>query len=320
MSGSTKALSAQRKRGGWSSAANDYVARVVDVLNQLSTYWPLTLRQVYYQLVARGAIANEKREYSKLSRLLTKARLDGLVPWDAIEDRVRATLGSGGWPCAGSFVQDQTGDFLDGYRRDLLQSQDVALELWVEKDALSRLCHQVAFEYCVPVIVARGFSSISYVHECRKRVEAQARAGRRTVILYFGDLDPSGWEMLPSMLLTLQQEMGLGELVVGQRRALLPEHVEQFSLPHSPDAIKGGDTRARKYVEQFGDLGVELDALPPATLQALVREAIESNLDLSRFEAERLRERAERDRLEILRHSTVEYVEDEIADGVLGDE
>jgi len=85
-----------RNRGGWTKDSLAYVERVNGVLDGLRGYWPLTLRQVYYQLVAGLDIENCEAEYKKLSRLLTKARLDNLISWDATEDRARATLDSDG--------------------------------------------------------------------------------------------------------------------------------------------------------------------------------------------------------------------------------
>lgn len=280
-------MTRRRTTQQWSEETRRYVDRIQVVLKDLSEYWPLTLRQVYYQLVASGVIHNNMKEYTKLSRVLTKARLDGVVSWDAMEDRGRSLLVSGGWNDRDVFVAADLEDFLAGYRRNLLQSQRMALELWIEKDALSRVCHDAAFPYCVPVIVARGYSSVSYVHECRKRIEQNVAAGyETTVVLYFGDMDPSGWNMLPAMLETLQEEMGLGDQVEPRRCALTVELIEQHKLPHNPEALKWTDTRAKKYVKEFGELAVELDALPPATLQDLVRRSIEAELDLSAFEAE----------------------------------
>lgn len=264
-----------------SPASQEQLRQVQEVLADLRAYWPLTLRQIYYRLVAAGIIANHIREYSRLSRLLTQARLQGLVPWEAMEDRARSSLWSAGWKDSEHFVSEQAEGFLQGYRRDILQSQDRALEVWVEKDALSRICHGVAFGYCVPVIVARGFSSVSYLNECRKRVLANYESGKETRILYFGDLDPSGCAMLPAMLTTLQVKMGLGELVLGERCALTLEQVEEHRLPNNPDALKVDDTRARGYVEEFGEIAVELDALPPPVLEQIVRESIERNLDVN---------------------------------------
>ncbi len=274
----------KRNRGKWTKNTESYFVTAQSVLNELHSYWPVTLRQVYYQLVAAGHIPNKHSAYQKLSRILTRARLDGRLSWSAIEDRARSKLHSSGWDNAGEFVKDELSGFLSGYRRDVLRDQDIALELWIEKDALSHICHDVAVQYCVPVIVARGFSSISYLHEARTRIERNAENGKRTVILYFGDMDPSGWEMLPSMLITLQEEMKLGDLVEGERCALTVEQVSKYGLLRNPDALKKTDTRAQKYIERFGDLAVELDALPPAVFEGLVREAIESKLDLSLLE------------------------------------
>ena len=262
------------------------------MIEDLAAYWPLTLRQIYYRLVAAGSIANNSKAYRKLSGVLVKARLDGVVPWEAMEDRSRSTLNSSGWSAAQSFVETELEGFLAGYRRDLLQTQDSAIEVWVEKDTLSQICHAAALPYCVPVVVARGFASISYVHELRQRIEANTAAGyASTTVLYFGDLDPSGWCMLPSMMQTLQEEMGLGDQVVPRRCALTPDQVGKYDLPSDPDGVKMSDPRAARYIEEFGSdaLAVEIDALPPATLQAIVRASIEQELNLITFRAEQAR-------------------------------
>jgi hypothetical protein len=284
---------AQQKRRGIGPKRRELLEHVQLVLNELRSFWPLTLRQLYYQLVSRGIIENSLGEYKQLSDLLAKARLAGLVPWAALEDRARTILRPSCCANKQEYIKAELARFLSYYRRDLAQSQPHALELWIEKDALSQIVYNVAWSYRIPVVVARGFSSVSYLHECRSRVERNAELGKRTKILYFGDLDPSGWEMLPAMLRTLQVEMGLGDLVEGIRCALLPSQVEQYQLPRSIDAMKESDPRTPKFkamLRQQGypdDLAVELDALPPALLQGLVQQAIEANLDMALFEEER---------------------------------
>ena len=287
-----------RNRGGWTGSAVDYLEQVHEILTELKEYWPLTLRQVYYQLVAAGHIENNRGAYQKLSRILTKARLDKFVPWAALEDRTRQLLPSAGWSDADTFIQAKWRDFLVDYRRNLLQTQDVMVECWVEKDALSRVCHRAAYPYCVSVIVARGFSSISYVHDARQRVLVNNEAGQRTKILYFGDLDPSGWEMLPAMMITLQQEMELGDMVEGIRCALTLEQVEQYKLPRNPEALKLTDPRAQRYMEQFGDLAVELDALRPGDLEKLVHRSIRGALNMNRFRKQLMIQGEERGEIE----------------------
>jgi len=298
-----------RARGGWTKSTLAMLEKVRDVIEELRDFWPLTLRQIYYQLVGAGIIPNNRAAYSALSRLLTKARLDELVPWGAMEDRSRAMLNSGGWQDREAFIESELEILLKGYRRDLLQTQAVVPEVWIEKDALSRVCHQAAKPYCVPVVVARGFSSVSYLNEARERIHENHENGQRTVILYFGDLDPSGWAMLPAMMETLAQEMGCDGMVEARRCALTPAQVEAYSLPKNPDALKETDSRAKKYREEFGDLAVELDALPPAILTELVDTAIRAELDLSLFEEEQHHQHKDQHELEHIRAEIITLAE-----------
>jgi len=286
----------------------EYRRQVQGVIEEFRDYWPLTLRQVYYQLVAAGVIENNRNSYQKLSRNLSQARLDGSVPWEALEDRARSFFNLRGWHDDQHFIQDQVEEFLCGYRRDMLQSQDEALEIWVEKDALSQICYRAALPYSVPVVVARGFASISYKHECRKRVLANAEAGKPTRILYFGDLDPSGWAMLPAMMDTLRDDMGLTDTVTADRCALTLEQVSEYNLPRNPEALKKTDPRAKKYCKRFGDLAVELDALPPPVLEDLVRKSIENHLDMDRLEAERQHHDLDQQRISAMRQKILDVV------------
>lgn len=305
---------ASRNRGGWTKKSLDYLEQVKETINRLKSYWPLTLRQIYYQLVAALVIENCLAQYQRLSRILTKARLEDMVPWSAMEDRSRSRLASDGWADAKDFIDYELDQFLFGYCRNLLASQAIVPEVWVEKDALSRIAHKVALEYCVPVVVARGFSSVSFLNDFRDRVLANEENGQRTRVLYFGDLDPSGWAMLPAMMVTLQQEMGLGDLVSSQRCALTPEQVTEYNLPRSIDAMKDTDSRTpgfKAMLREGGhpdDLAVELDALPPAVLEQLVREAIETNLDMDLVREEQQEEGEEYVRLRELRTKVRRYV------------
>jgi hypothetical protein len=79
-------------------------------------------------------------------------------------------------------------------------------------------------------------------------------------------------------------------MVESARCALTPEQVDEYRLPRNPDALKDTDTRAAKYRARFGDLAVELDALPPADLERIVELNIRAMLDLSQFESERATE------------------------------
>jgi len=294
-----------RTESGWNRATTHVLQQVQETLDAMREYWPLTLRQLYYRLVGAQAIENNKAEYVRLSRIVSKARLQGAVAWEAIEDRSRSQRNYEREACADNFVEWHTKAFLDpeGYRRDLLQTQPAALEIWCEKDALAELCGRACDPYGVPVVVARGFSSVSYVHELRTRIYREWEVNERpTKLLYFGDFDPSGLAILPSITDILLTEMNVPEdWFSTERIALQLEQVQEYHLPYSPDAIKKHDPRAAAFVSKYGLIAVELDAIEPEVFLDIVKTAILDNLDADNFSAEMQKQKDDRRRISALR-------------------
>lgn len=287
------------------------IDRINEVLNEMRPYWPLTLRQVYYRLFAGGDIKeNIINEYQRLSRQLSEARYSGQVDWNAIEDRSRRYLEMMTWANEVSYYNDELENFLTGYHRDLLLNQPVHIEVWLEKDALAEIVRRTASRYCVPVVVGRGFVSTSFMHECRQRVKHFAARGKPTQIIYLGDFDPSGWEMFDDIMRRLQDEMELGDLVSGERCALTYELVRKYQLANNPKALKSTDSRASKFVRQFGRVAVELDALTPSVLAELIQNAIEAHLDLNVFNEDVDVEAGEQRRVAVMREHMVPMMVD----------
>ena len=287
----------------WTEKQLDKLNKVIEVLTELDDYKPLTLRQIYYQLVGKGYIENKVSQYTMLSKLLKWGRIEGYIAWEDIEDRVRAFHDLTGWGSSDDFIQAHLRTFLRGYTRNLLQSQDKYIEIWIEKDALSSIFTRVANPYTVPVVVCRGFSSVSFLNDFRTRLN---RDGRKKVMLYFGDFDPSGVEMLTAMKTTLMEELGVDEIEF-KRVALLKEDIFAYNLPHSPDALKKTDTRAKKHLETYGELAVELDALRPDILERKIKDAIEAELDIDAFDNEVEKHNDEVDKLNIFKQRVVEF-------------
>ena len=152
--GASEELMARRK-WIWTGYQFDKLNKVIETLGELEKYKPLTLRQIYYQLVGKGFIENNASQYNMLSNLLKWGRIEGYISWDDIEDRVRYFHNSGGWDNESEFTEHELDDFLSGYRRDLMQTQEKYVEIWIEKDALSSIFRRVAFPYCVSVVVCR---------------------------------------------------------------------------------------------------------------------------------------------------------------------
>ena len=291
----------------WTALQVRKLEAVQTVLVELEAYKPLTLRQIYYQLVSREVIENKNTQYNMLSQLLKWARLDGFVAWRDIEDRVRAVHSNEGWEDEETFFDAHFENFLTGYRRHLAQTQAAYVEVWIEKDALSRLFSTVTRKYCVSTVVCRGFSSVTFLQSYAKRVAYHEQQGQRPVMLYFGDFDPSGEEMFISMGTTLRDELNIEALRM-EKVALTLGDIKEYRLPHDPRALKHSDPRASRYVALYGALAVELDALAPDVLERKIRTAIEEEFDMDLFVEEYNIQKDERETLAEVKESISKHV------------
>jgi hypothetical protein len=256
----------------------------------------LTLRQLYYQLVAKTIIPNSLREYSKLSGLLTDARYAGLVDWGAIEDRVRVPKRPPEFADLNELMEAAKNSF----RLPRWEGQKYYVELFTEKDALSSVLQPIAEKYHVVFSVNRGYSSATAMYDAGKRfLEA---AGKRAdsgewekdcILLYIGDHDPSGLDMVRDIQSRLVE---FGAPVEVEHIALTTEQVKQFSPP--PNPAKFSDPRASGYVQRFGKTSWEVDALPPDALEKVVSTAILKYLDGKLMKTVMEREEVQMERLE----------------------
>ena len=298
-----------RRRFKWTKKQIDRLNHVTDILHQLKKYKPLTLRQIYYQLVGKGYIENNVSQYVMLSTLIKWARIDGYINWEDVEDRVRVYHGSTGWSNISHFIQRHISYFLTGYDRDLMQDQKKYIEIWIEKDALSSIFVKVASEYRIPVVVCRGFASVSFLNDFIERMKYYKNHGKENVMLYFGDFDPSGVAMLDAIEETLMTELNAPEINF-KRIALMKNDIMKYKLPHNPNALKKKDTRAANYVEKYGEIAVELDALSPIVLEKKIEDAILSEIDVNILEEARKQEIIDRKRIERLKKSVEKHLEE----------
>jgi uncharacterized protein YlbG (UPF0298 family) len=289
-----------RRKWTWTDYREEQGDRVMETVNELREYWPLTLRQIYYRLVAAGHIENTRSKYNDLSVLIKQMRLDDWLPWEVLEDRGRRVSDKRGWEDHREFLEAHIDWFLEDYERCYVQTQERYVELWCEKDALSQVFERVAYPYCIRAVTCRGYQSITFLDAFRRRAQAAMERGQHPVILYLGDLDPSGVQMLEATRQTLEDEMNLWGIEY-HRVALTPEQVALFNLPYDPTAVKTTDKRYKSYVRRFGDIAVELDALHPKTHREMAVEAIESQFDMHLFREEMEVENMERERLAALK-------------------
>lgn len=249
----------------------------------------ITLRQLYYQFVARGFLANKQQNYDMLGKAVTKGRLAGMIDWSALEDRTRDVTGNwaGYMPSAAEVIEQSA----KSYGFDLWHNQPRRIEVWVEKQALVDIVARAANRFRVASFACKGYVSLSEMYSAGERMQEYIAAGQEPLILHLGDHDPSGIDMTRDIEERLSM-FSYADVEV-RRIALNMDQVEQYDPP--PNPAKFTDSRVHSYVSQFGYSSWELDALDPATLTALVTEHIEREIDLDEFNRQAEQENNTRD-------------------------
>ena len=236
----------------------------------------LTLRQLYYQFVARDILPNKQRSYDNLGTLISDARLAGLIDWNAIEDRTRFLRGHYTF----EHPSDAVAEAAASYRVDMWAGQRATLECWIEKDALVGVIERVCSKWDVDYFACRGYASQSELYAAGKRIARRRRVeGQDTIVLHLGDHDPSGCDMTRDNEDRLS--MFAGGLVDVRRLALNMDQIEEYDPP--PNPAKLTDSRANAYVEQYGDDSWELDALEPRVIEALIEDEIKAHIDFEQW-------------------------------------
>ena len=270
--------------------------------------YDLTLRQLYYQFVARDLLPNTAKSYNKLGNIISDARLAGLIDWDQITDRGRYLRQLGHWNDPGHAIADWTRRY---FNIDLWKTQPYRVEVWIEKDALVGVIGGVCNELDIPYLSCRGYTSQSEMWGAAQRILGYMNAGQDVRILHLGDHDPSGVDMTRDiedrLELFLASHAYWGEVTTApkgltsrncfdwvrtnfsvDRLALNMDQVEEYDPP--PNFAKITDSRANSYIDKFGDESWELDALPPNVLEDLIRDAAESYMDRDAFDDARAEE------------------------------
>ena len=237
------------------SIINDYADQGYD----------LTLRQIYYQFVARDLISNKQSEYKRLGSIINDARLAGMIDWGTIVDRTRNIQSNSHWDSPKEII---TG-CAEYYQIDKWANQPYRPEVWIEKDALVGVVEKVANRNDVSYFSCRGYTSQSEMWSAAQRLKGYEDNGQSPIIIHLGDHDPSGIDMTRDIHDRL--EMFMGGITVN-RIALNMDQIEEFNPPPNPSKIT--DPRASGYIKKFGMKSWELDALEPSVLEQLIDETI----------------------------------------------
>jgi hypothetical protein len=280
----------------------------VDVLEDAGQ--AITLRQLFYRLVATGDIAKTDAAYKKLGRVMSNLREDGTVPWEYLADHVRVTIQARTFDGVEGLLTDST----DFYRRNLMRDQDVAIQLWAESDSIGSVVAPIARRFTIPTFIGRGYTSRGYLWSAAEDAVAAQTAHKDVVIFHVGDYDPSGEDIFRDLEETMRLYAfaisegytakavrayftRLGSMAPGEtdwlrfeRLALTPTQIAAYRLPSRP--AKSSDSRTAKFT---GTGTVEVEALPIDTLLEIVTDAIESEIDPEALRIAKVAEASERD-------------------------
>jgi hypothetical protein len=243
-----------------------------------SAGYVLTLRQLYYQFVARGLVENSERSYKNIGNTITKARMAGMISWKAIEDRNRGHESF--W-----YEEDECTPVqeLPYYIRfDQWLRQDYYIEVWVEKEALGNVIKRACDPYLVPYMSCKGYLSASEAWRAGMRFKEKMGKGKKCVLLHLGDHDPSGIDMTRDNKDRLDIFTEAFSGVSVKRLALNMDQVDQYKPPPNPTKVT--DSRANEYIKKFGSTSWELDALEPQVIETLIKDEIYKYIDQDRWD------------------------------------
>ena len=251
---------------------NEANLKLIDVINDiiddyLSQDFRLTVRQLYYQLVARDFIPNTLQEYKRVAGIINDGKLAGLIDWDAIEDRTREFVRRTRWQSGAQILRAAVSSF----HKDMWEWQAYRVFVIVEKEALVGVLERTCEKYDVPLLAARGYPSGTVVREFVQSDIMKCRPhGKEPVILHLGDHDPSGIDMTRDLRERIQ--LFAGDDIEVKRIALTMDQIEELEPPENP--AKTTDSRFEAYMRQYGHSSWELDALSPTYLANLLESHI----------------------------------------------
>jgi hypothetical protein len=281
-----------KKRKEISNAKIAMVKTVLKIIGFKEDYWPLSDREIHYDFLNDPPLRhaskpdslyrNNRECYQDLCDLLTRMRLVGLIPFDAIADPTRTIQSWNVHKEIGGFIKEQLKDFLKYYYRDLQQSQPNHIEIVGEKNTIEGSIRDVAMKYCIPYTLGRGYCSLDPRHKMHERFTKSGK--EKLIILILSDFDPEGEDIAHSFARSMRDDFGIRN-IVAKKVCLTYEQVLERDLPQTFDIKKGGK-RYKKHFAKYGDRAHELEALPPAERSRLLDAAITEVMDIDAFNRE----------------------------------
>lgn len=242
---------------------------------------PMTVRGVFYRVMSAGLVDKSEKGYAAVQRRVLALRRAGVLPYAWVADGTRWTLGTGSWS---GTVEEYVADAAASYRRAMWRDQPSYVEVWSEKDAISSIVSPITSSFDVPLLIARGFASETFLWSTANTIRSK---GKPAVIYQLGDHDPSGVAAWEHVQIKLREFAPQVEFTF-HRLAVTEEQIVELDLPTRP--TKASDSRSRGFAGQ----SVEVDAISPSTLKTIVEDAIVAHIDPRAWQLSRFYEDQER--------------------------
>ncbi len=310
-----------RGRRKISAASMPFLEAALRVIEEHEEFWPLSVRQIHYRLLGPNAplkhaakpdstYANDAKSYRTLCDLLARGRVEGRVPWQAIDDETRPEMVNNHFWNTGQFFEQEISSFLRGYTRNRQQSQSSHIEIIAEKLTVKTILESVAARYSVPLTINRGMSGPTVK---KKIADRFWRSGKeRLILLVLSDLDPAGDAIAQDIRDAFERDFGIDEdRLETYKVALTIDQVEAQALAPSMEAKEHSPTYDA-FVDRYGITDAyELEALEPADLQQILLEAIEAAMDMSAYGAELERESEDAVSIRAAKNLVVEFLREQ---------
>jgi len=300
----------------WETTSNILYTHISNTVNlYMKKKIKLSNRQLYYRLVGKDLIPNFIEIYKRVCKFLTDCRYGGYIDWDAIEDRGRVPKRKSQW----NTVQDLIDSAVNSYRLPRWKDQEYYVELYCEKEAMDSVLRPITDKYHIYFGYNKGYCSASTIYDIAKRVKTQIEKGKKVKVLYLGDHDPSGLDMIRDVEQRIKEfliiwlddyfwktecenkesdwyktyEHGhdgwrnyfeqdyINEKFEVIHVALTTDQIKQYNPP--PNPAKFTDPRANDYVSMHGKISWELDSIEPEILMQLTEDAILKYLDIDKY-------------------------------------
>ncbi len=284
-------LRGYKGRSGISEVKQPFLKAIVKVVMSLQKYWPISERTIHYHLLndppfrnskSKTRYVNDKKSYKDLSDMCTRGRLMGAIQFQAISDETRPVTTWKVFPDPRAFIREEFGGMFKGYWRDVMVSQPNHIEILAEKNTVEPMLRKVAMQYRIPITSGRGYGSLPPRKAMADRYHNSGK--EKLVLIVMSDFDPAGEEIAHSFARSMRDDFDI-EKIHAIKAGLNYEQVQSLKL-HTDSTAKRGDSNYKRFTEKYGTDVYELEAVMPDVLQGMLRDAIDSVLDIDAFNEE----------------------------------